>query len=1129
MTIISPAILTLDDAINQIKQVSDEHINIGKMSPYFFLVGAGISYPSAPLAKDIIEHCKESALRHGREIGSQQSTSSTQEEYSVWFELAYPNRQQRQNYLKKLIHNRIIPPANIKLAHILSNSTITNLVVTTNFDDFLSRSLNIFGIPHIVSDHPHTVEKINTESEYAQIVHIHGTYWFYDCCNLQSEIVQRAERSLQSNSTMSFFIDSLLYRRIPIIIGYSGWENDVFMQALKRRLESPLPYNLYWFCYSKDSFEAIPEWIKVNSDVKFVLPLESNTIDRYGNIDSRDLIEGLNVINVVEDNPKVNVLNAEVVFEHFINVFNMESPEITRDPIGFFTESLRKSFENNNSENGNNKYFLEDVIARLERVKGSKEYNTNTFIEELKELIKKSQYKEVVKKIAEDYRFSSFSLDEYRQLLSVVLNAANNITENEEGYEIVISISNKLYSTNYDLVWIKETLCRGLLGKGKNLSARELYNEAIEVFNQVIEDEKFDEYKNLKAEALLNKAYAYGSLEERNEEIKIYNLILNTYGDEAEIKIKRIVAICILSKASLYHDINENEEALGSAKYLIGRCIDETDLHIQNSVARAMLIKVLIFFEQEMYDESITELEQLLIKYSQEEDKNLKKTIAISLEVKGIMLRRLDRPNEALGVYDELAYRFKDELSLKEYAASAMIDKANYFDEIGYHEKAIELYEDIIVDYGEIDEFSEKAIISKANSFVSMGKFEEAIALYNNIIEENSKINVANLDYVANAFVRKGMAYARNNQFEHAVDTYSQLCHSVKKRKDQRSKEIWAASMLSMAASYKSLNNHVKMVSCYDEVIVRLKSNKELTIKKYVASAMFDKAVLFGKENRNEDAIKLFNQLYLRLRNEEDINLKVRAVLALLNKGSGYKLTKSFKKAYNTFELLENRFNNSEDKEIKIYTYSAIIEKVSVMLSLNQDPIEAFSNIKLIESNIKQIPDNDLLLKRYVMELNNIGYTAYGTKKDYDLASRAFLSSFNMNNVISGVNLVYMIRRGEISAEGLPTIEKLLEGGLGISNPFAIINKILIDLDCSNCEETWKNCDQLINSIDEVDSIIEWWYDVAKNNEAEGHLVVGWLCKNKKAIDPEGLSFHERFDLAKKLGIEIPNWLVSAK
>jgi len=164
------------------------------------MVGAGISHPPLPLAAQIQDGCKAEPLKYGKTKAA--ASHAAIDAYSYWFEQAYPQPEARQHLVRELMEKAFIWRANFRLAHLLLDNTITNLVVTTNFDDFLSRALTLFGRAHIVCDHPRTLQRIDLRSQDVQIVHVHGFYWFYDCCNLKGEIVERAERSLSTSFTM---------------------------------------------------------------------------------------------------------------------------------------------------------------------------------------------------------------------------------------------------------------------------------------------------------------------------------------------------------------------------------------------------------------------------------------------------------------------------------------------------------------------------------------------------------------------------------------------------------------------------------------------------------------------------------------------------------------------------------------------------------------------------------------------------------------------------------------------------------------------------------------------------------------------------------------------------------------
>src|SRR5574338_1280693 len=92
-----PLLLDLNPAVMEIHQACDELGAEAHRSPFFFVVGAGISYPPVPLAANIIGHCQGIAKRYNR--AEPPDGQQTLDEYSHWFGRAYPGARQRQQYL----------------------------------------------------------------------------------------------------------------------------------------------------------------------------------------------------------------------------------------------------------------------------------------------------------------------------------------------------------------------------------------------------------------------------------------------------------------------------------------------------------------------------------------------------------------------------------------------------------------------------------------------------------------------------------------------------------------------------------------------------------------------------------------------------------------------------------------------------------------------------------------------------------------------------------------------------------------------------------------------------------------------------------------------------------------------
>ena len=340
-------LLDLDAAVGEILLACEDGQRVGKGS-FIFLVGAGISQPPIPLAQEIQQHC-ESVARRNRWVDEPRGQQPI-DRYSDWFQRAYPQAARRQRYLRELIEGKPISPANFRLAHLLSEKRIANIVITPNFDDFISRALSLFGIPHIVCDHPATVDRIHPEHDDVQIVHVHGTYWYYDCCNLREEIEARAEPSLHTTSTMGFLLDRIFFDRSPIVIGYSGWEGDVITAALKRRLRNRLGHNVYWFCYRRDDADSLPKELRVHPQVFLVVPsgqglerevsIEPKRVEARGERQSQltKQSEASTVSHADTDEPR---LPARQVLDRFIQDLTVKTPELTKDPLRFFAGHLR--------------------------------------------------------------------------------------------------------------------------------------------------------------------------------------------------------------------------------------------------------------------------------------------------------------------------------------------------------------------------------------------------------------------------------------------------------------------------------------------------------------------------------------------------------------------------------------------------------------------------------------------------------------------------------------------------------------------------------------------------------------------------------------------------------------------
>lgn len=306
--------------------------------PYFFIVGAGVSVPEIPTASDIIKKCKE-IVKKRNEAEYQEALKSinirdkdSEKEYSAWIEKAFPNPINRSNFYKSLIKNAKISSANLMLAQILHSKIITNTIFTTNFDDKIEQALTLIGTKdYFSSENKSDNLVINVSSEEVQLVHVHGTYRFYDIANLTSEI---SEVSTQSGTVSSSqLLKSFLQGRAPIVLGYSGWENDVIMRSIKERLLYPVPYNYIWVCYTKKDYLALPDWLRTNRNVYFILPTD-------GSQQCDDSSE-----NIYKNSSDTNdsQIPATLFLGKLIVQLKIPSPEIFVNPYQYFSSLVEET------------------------------------------------------------------------------------------------------------------------------------------------------------------------------------------------------------------------------------------------------------------------------------------------------------------------------------------------------------------------------------------------------------------------------------------------------------------------------------------------------------------------------------------------------------------------------------------------------------------------------------------------------------------------------------------------------------------------------------------------------------------------------------------------------------------
>ena len=754
--------IDLATAVSEIVQaVETDH---GANSPFFFLVGAGISYPSVKLAYEIQAECKAEAVRRGRNLSP--PASNPRALYSHWFETAWPSAGQRQKYLRKRMENVVISRANFRLAHLMLKSSITNLVVTTNFDDLLTRALTLFGERPVVCDHPNTVDRIDPRSEDLQIIHVHGSYWHYDCCNLKGEMERRAESSATTTATMAQLLDSVLLSRSPLVLGYSGWDGDVFMSALKRRLTTNLRMNLYWFCYRRAELETLPEWLRDSPSVTLVAPPEP-VHPRGGSAAGGDVL-----VQRLEPGPaEVPSLAATKVLDGLIQALQLEAPLLTKDPLGFFADRLKKSLPGG-EETGEDAYALDAVLHQVEKAarKEANQEREESAIETLRSFQRRSEYQRLI-------QFAESHLDRIepqylQEAMGLVFTAGVGLNDNSDdeirAYDCVAEIAKRMSELDAGEPASRDWRhAQALFRKGVALGSLNRSEDAIAVYDEVVRRFGEAEAPALRehvAGALVNKGVALGILNRIKEAIAVCDEVVRRFGAAEALALRERVARALVNKGVALGFLNRSEEAIGVYDEVVRRFGEAEAPALRERVARALFDKGVTLGTLNRSEEEVGVYDEVVRRFGEAEASALREQVAKARVNKGVALGTLDRSEDAIAAYDEVVRRFgeAEAPALREAVAKALVSKGVALGTLNRSEDAIAVYDDVVRRFGDAEalalrEHVAMALFNKGLTLGILKRREDAIAAYHEVVRRFGKATQPELVAIVESAQREAM------------------------------------------------------------------------------------------------------------------------------------------------------------------------------------------------------------------------------------------------------------------------------------------------------------------------------------------------------------------------------------
>ena len=718
-------IIDLKTAVAKIYQIVDQRRKRKLLSPFFFIAGAGVSNPPIPLAREIEERCRQEAQSY--DDTNPPELKTTMDSYSHWLGRAYPSSEELQMYLRGLMENKPISKANLRLAHLLLDGRLARTVFTPNFDDMMSKALELFGQRPLVCDHPLTVGRIRIESDDIQIVHVHGSYWFYDCCNLRHDIADRS-----GYGPMSVLLDQSLRDHSPLVVGYSGWDGDILMSALHRRLSAgKLGTPVFWFCYKRESVDTLPPWLVQSNDLYFVLPDapapgaagSSPAEPSEPKSQASPRLSSKAEIGDSSFEERTSTLPANGILEALMRKFQPPTPPLTQNPLAFYADHLKGLLGTSDPEGELDTYYgFHNVVARVERARDSEAAEEQDLLQGFRDAMSKANYRAAIQS-AKEVELEKLSPKERTELVFALMDASLGLIDDPvdeiAGYDLLIRTADLIAATGPADLRLREHVAMALCYKGITLGTLDRNEEAIAVYDDVVRrfaDAREPAIREQVASALCNKGVRLGILKRNEEEIATYDNLVGRFAEEKEPAIRELVARALYNKGIALGEIGRIEEEIAVYEDLMRRFADGKEPAMREHIANALFNKGIALGSLGRNEEEIAVFDNVVSRFASAKEPAVRDAVASALFNKGFTLGSLGRSEEAIPVYDDVVSRFvgAKEPTVRGQVAQAILYRGMTYESSGEREIALANYEEILARFGGSEGSEIEALVSRA-------------------------------------------------------------------------------------------------------------------------------------------------------------------------------------------------------------------------------------------------------------------------------------------------------------------------------------------------------------------------------------------------------------------------------
>ena len=416
--------------------------------------------------------------------------------------------------------------------------------------------------------------------------------------------------------------------------------------------------------------------------------------------------------------------------------------------------------------------------------------------------------------------------------------------------------------------------------------------------------------------ALINKGITLDQLDRSEDEIAVYDEIVNRLGAAEDTTMMQLVAVALASKGVTLGQLGRSEDEIAVYDEVVSRFGAAEDINLMQRVAEVLFNKGITLGQLGRSEDAISVYDEVISRFGGAEDIDLMQQVSKALVNKGITLGRLDRSEDAIAVYDEVVSRFggAEDIDLMQQVAKALVNKGFRLGQLDRSEDAIAVYDEVVSRFGGAEDIDlmqlvAKALFSKGVRLGQLDRSEDEIAVYDEVVSRfDAAEDIDLMQQVAKALVNKGFRLGQLDRREDEIAVYDEVVSRFGAAEDIDLMQQVAKALVNKGITLGQLGRSEDEIAVYDEVVSRFDAAEDIDLMQAVAKALVNKGFRLGQLDRSEDAIAVYDEVVSRFGAAEDTTLMQGVAIALVNKGN----------------ILADRYKNFSEAE---NAYMAALEK----------------------------------------------------------------------------------------------------------------------------------------------------------------------------------------------------------